>query len=290
MEARDTDQPSATTDPRPSRSWRDWMRVLPGQKRDYFFLGLVAVDILLLLFGGTYQPLLQKTGRDISQILLVFDQVVVGLWSLYLLARARQSTDRWAFLRTHWYELVGLLPLGAITRSFLLLRAAKFAIAFYKLGRADQGDVAGMITRDITFRFRDVIVDTIADAVFLQSLRRVEEVMLRLDYSRLAHGAFNQYQEELRVAVNDAVHKQSLVGRLRTIPFLDGVGDLIGDELSRVIKEVLETEVAGKIMKDITKGILQEMAGQVHKLDVERITGTPRPPTEPVAEVEAEAK
>ena len=255
--------------------------MLPGQRRDYFFLGLVIVDIFLLVFGSVYQPLFQRIGWDIAQLLLMFDQIVVIVWALYLFARSRHSDDRLTFLRTHWYELVGLLPLGAIARSFLLLRGAKFGIAFYKLGRADQGDVAGMITRDITFRFRDVIVDTIADAVFLQSLRRVEEVMLRLDYSRLAQDAFAEYQEELRVAVNNAVRQRSVVGKLSKLPFMDGFGDMIGDDLSEVIKDVLETEAAGKIMKDITRGILQEMAGQVYKLDVERITGMPLPANTP---------
>ena len=271
------DSTAVAREARTSRSWREWMDVLPGQKRDYFFLSLVVADILLLVFGGVYQPVFQRIGWDIGQVLLGFDQLVVILWALYLWARSRHSADRWAFARMHWYELIGLLPLGAIARSFLLLRGAKFGIAFYKLGRADQGDVAGMITRDITFRFRDVIVDTIADAVFLQSLRRVEEVMLRLDYSRLAHAAFNEYQEELRVAVNNAVRQRSIVGKLSSLPFLNGIGDMIGDDLSEVIKEVLETEAAGKIMKDITRGILHEMTGEVHKLDVERITGMSRP-------------
>lgn len=272
----------------PGRSWRSWWSALPGRRRDYFFLGLAAADILLMLLAGTYQPVFQRLGWDVGQILLIIDQLVVALWAVYLLIRLRQAgpEQRVAFLKTHWYEIVGLLPLGPIARSFLLLRGAKFAIAFYKLGRADAGDVAGMITRDLTFRFRDVIVDAIADAVFLQSLRRVREVMLRLDYSELAREAFGNHQEELRLVVNAAVKEKSTVGKISKLPFMGEFGEIIGDELSGVIQEVLETEAAGKIMKEITRGILEEMAGEVQKLDVERLT---RAPGTASKEVEAEA-
>lgn len=147
----------------------------------------------------------------------------------------------------------------------------KNCIVFYRLGRADAGEVGAMTSRDFTLRFRDFIVDTIADVVFLQSLRRVQEVMLRLDYSQLARAAFGNHQEELRIVVNSAVQEKSTVGRISKLPFIGEFGEIIGDELSSVIREVLETEAAGKIMKEITRGILQEMAGEVQKLDVERL-------------------
>jgi hypothetical protein len=54
---------------------------------------------------------------------------------------------------------------------------------------------------------------------------------------------------------------------------MKGFVNYAGEEISKVISEIMETEVFGNIMKEITKGILEEMYQRVQKLDVERITG-----------------
>lgn len=257
------------------RTLKFWYSVLPGRKIDYFLLTLAALDVLLLLVRATYGGILGKGAPEllkfINPSIIVFDIFVVISWFFYFISRLRRSHNRMEFLRTHWYEILGMIPL-IVFRPFLLLRIMKFAIAFYKLGRSERS-VSGMITRDITFKFRDIIVDTIADAVFIRSLQRVEEVMLRLDYSELAHRAFQNHREEIRNAVNDALRSKSIVGEISKIPFMGGVADRLGEDLSQVIMEVLETNAAGNIMKDVTRGILGEMGERVRLLDVERITG-----------------
>jgi hypothetical protein len=47
----------------------------------------------------------------------------------------------------------------------------------------------------------------------------------------------------------------------------------IGADVSSIVIEVLETEVTGRIMKDITSSILTEMNERVKLLDLERLTG-----------------
>ena len=250
-----------------------WISLLPGRRIDYFFLGLAVLDIFLLLFINNNENLLKIFHiEDYLFVFTIFDYLVIAAWCLYLYSRyRREDTTKINFITQHWYEFVGLVPLAFPFRPFLLLRAAKFAIAFYKLGRSEN-DVSTMITRDITFRFRDIIVDTIADAVFMQSLQRVQEVMLRLDYSQLAHKAFQDHQEELREVVNEAIHSKSIVGELSKIPFLNTITDQLGEDISQIFMEVLETNTTGDIMKEITRGILQEMSQELKTLDLERIT------------------
>ena len=257
------------------RTYRQWREILPGSKRDYFLILIAAVDMFLLAIRQAYSDFLS---REVSTAIIVFDLVVIALWFLDLLNRARKEKDRANFIKRNWYEFLGLIPLF-IFRPLLLLRAAKMAIAFYKIGKSEQ-DVSSLLTRDITFRFRDIIVDTISDAVFLRSLQRVEEVMIRLDYADLARNAFREHSEELSRVVHESLNSKSIIGDLTKLPFMSGVANRLGDDLSMVIMEILETEVTGDIMKAITRGILQEMTERVKRLDVERITGQDRPERE----------
>ena len=250
------------------KNLRYWLKILPGSKKDYFLIFLAAVDILLLLVRNSYGQLL---GGSVFTIVTIFDLIVIIIWALDFIGRFRREEDKLLFLQTYWYELVGVVPL-IILRPFLLLRAAKLIIAYYKLGRSER-DVSRLITQDITFRFRDVIVDTIADAVFLQSLQRVEEVMVRLDYSDLARKAFQENRDSLRKIVNDSLSTKSMLSELNKVPLMDAFSKRLGEDVSEVIIEVLETEVAGDIIKRIVHGVLLEMTDRVRDLDVERITG-----------------
>ncbi|MCB1137919.1 MAG: hypothetical protein KDK23_04150 [Leptospiraceae bacterium] len=268
------------------RSFRRLLSLLPGRKWDYFLLSLVVIDTLLLLLRGSYDVFLD---RRVSLALIGFDFFVLTLWGLDFLRRLWKEEDRWKFLTRNWYEVIGLIPI-VMLRPFLLLRGVKLGIAFYKLGKASE-DVSQSLTREITFRFRDIIVDTIADAVFLQSLGRVEEVMSRLDYAELARKAFKNHQEELDALVKESLHTKSMMGELSRIPFMDGVVNRIGGDVSKIISEVLEAEVAGSIMKEITRGILAEMHDRVRQLDLERLTsdGRLRKNWSPMAAASAEA-
>ncbi|TGM13816.1 hypothetical protein EHQ81_08575 [Leptospira selangorensis] len=249
------------------RTVKYWRSVLPGTARDYFLLSLAAIDVFFLLFVNSYKEFIHK---DIPAYVLAFDLFVIFLWGIEVWIKVRQKKDIKKYLRTNWYELIGIVPLYFL-RPFLLLRGVKLAIAFYRFGTSGQ-NVSEVLTREITFRFRDVIVDTIADAVFLHSLERVEEVMLRLDYSQLAKEAISKHNDQLNSKVNESLQSKFLLEELSKIPFMSQIFHKLGEDIGRMIAEVLETEVIGDIMKDITANILKEMAEHVKKLPLERIT------------------
>jgi len=248
-----------------------YFKNLPGRSADYNLLLIAFIDIVLLMIINTYGVFLQK---QYNFFVYGLDIMVILIWGIDLSLRVRkQLTEekKRYYLLTHWYEVIGVIPIP-LFRPFLLLRGVKLAIAFYKLEKSGE-EISKTLTREITFRFRDIIVDTIADAVFLQSLKRVEEVMIRLNYAELAKHAFKKYEKELTEVVKNSLYSTTMMGELSKVPFMKGFVNYAGEEISKVISEIMETEVFGNIMKEITKGILEEMYQRVQKLDVERITG-----------------
>ncbi|WP_241555892.1 hypothetical protein [Leptospira yasudae] len=244
-----------------------WLKALPGSGRDLFLLSLAALDVLLLLIYNSYKEILPK---ELYAYMIGFDFFVLVVWVMELITKFRKSKDPSTYFSMNWYEIVGVIPFYFL-RPFLLLRGMKILIAFYKLGQSGQ-NLSDIVTREITFRFRDVIVDTIADAVFLHSLERVEEVMIRLDYSQLAKRAFELHQKEFNAKVNESLQSKFLLGELSRIPFMGEISKRLGEDISSMITEVLENQVTGEIMKQITEAILKEMANHVKRLPIERIT------------------
>lgn len=244
-----------------------WLRALPGSGRDLFLLSFAGFDVLLLLIYNSYKEFLPK---ELYAYVIGFDFFVLVIWGVELITKFRKSKDPGTYFSMNWYEVVGVIPFYFL-RPFLLLRGIKILIAFYKLGQSGQ-NLSDIVTREITFRFRDVIVDTIADAVFLHSLERVEEVMIRLDYSQLAKRAFEVHQNRFNAKVNESLQSKFLLGELSRIPFMGEISKRLGEDISTMITDVLENEVTGEIMKQITEAILKEMANHVKKLPIERIT------------------
>lgn len=256
---------------------RYWLSVIPGTKRDYFLISLAVLDSLVILFGAT---LISLFPYALTGAIVAFDLVVVAIWALFFLTRLRKESDRWKYVSLHWYEVIGMIPVPLSgLRFFLLLRAAKLVIAYYKLGRADQ-DVSLLLTRDLTFRFRDAIVDTIADAVFMQSLHRVEEVMSRLDYEKVARSAMERHREDLQAAVAESLSDKSMVGELRKIPLMGGFADRLTAEVGVVVAEILERKVVGDIMQDVSASVLGAMNTRLRDLGVERIAAATPEETE----------
>jgi len=247
---------------------RDWFRIIPARKTDYFLLGFLMVDLTAILIWLSYRDLLPEWT---FQYFRYFDFGLIGLWSLDLFLRSRRQAEPLRYISAHWYEALGLIPLQPF-RFLLILRAAKIGIAFVRLLRSDR-EVGQLVVEEITFRFRDIFVDTISDAVFLRSLERVQEVMDRLDYVALARGAFQKHQEPMMKAVHSSIHSKSMVGELSKVPLMGSFVNRLGEDVSKIIIEVLETEVTGNIVKDMTTAILSQMGERVRLLDLERLTG-----------------
>lgn len=276
--AESTNQPTNGRPPdngRDQRTFREsvryWLSVIPGTKRDYFLITLAVLDSLVILFSTNLITLFPFV---VTSAIVTFDITVVVIWGLFFLHRFVKEKDRWSYVSYNWYEVIGLVPIPLSSlRFFLLLRAAKLVIAYYKLGKAEQ-DVSTLLTRDLTFRFRDAIVDTIADAVFMQSLHRVEEVMSTLDYEQVSRTAMERHREALRATVEESLSSKSMIGELRKIPLMGGFADRLTSEVGVVVAEILEQKVLGDIMRDVSASVLGAMHTRLRDIGVERIVPT----------------
>ena len=144
-------------------------------------------------------------------------------------------------------------------------------IAMYKLSGANK-DITNIITSELTFKFRDVIVDTIADAVFLRALQRVDDVMTKLDYVKLLHKIYEKHKEDLMKATNKSLQNKTLLGDLKKIPFMRGIAEQLGNDVSAIVREVIESEVAASMVKEMNHEVIVKMIDKVRSLDKERLT------------------
>ncbi|WCL48630.1 hypothetical protein [Leptospira sp. GIMC2001] len=241
---------------------------IPGSGKDQFFLSIVLLDLIFFLFQNSYGNFFPS---NVLLAFLIFDLCVVTIWGFDVLKRFYHYENKWQFFQIYWYEILGVLPFNFF-RPFLLLRALKIWIAYAKLFGNDK-DVSKLTTVELSFRFKDILLDSISDAVFLKSLSRVEEVMVHLNYSSLSKSIIDRHQSQIIEEFNKSIKEKEFAGALSRIPFMENISKNIGEDIGQVLKEVMETEVMGEIIKEFTQAILSQMAQKVKSLEVERIVG-----------------
>lgn len=151
---------------------------------DLVMLGVLFVNLAWLIFDAlyatdfiyaqinTYFPALVNAYDPIHHNFLLVDLVFIGIFLTefcfrWAVAIARKEHLRWYFFPfLHWYDLVGLIPLGA-TRLFRFLRIFSILHRLHKFQIIDLNQTA--IFRFFAFYY-DVFVEELSDRIVVKVL------------------------------------------------------------------------------------------------------------------------
>lgn len=246
---------------------RFWIRLFPASKKDYFLFFLTIFDLILMEVNNSYKVFLPAyfvTGA------FAFDFLVIFIWLFDFRKRYKRHDNKLDYIATNWYEIVGMLPFTML-RPFLLLRAVKMGIAAFKLAKSDI-DPSKLKTREVYIKFSEVIMDTISDNVFLQSIDRVRDVMRRLEYDQLVDKIYVDYENEIKDSVKEVLYSKTSMKDLSKLPLFSVVENKITGEISESMRDILKSKIMADVVRAITTEILDQMEKRVTMLDVERIT------------------
>lgn len=245
-----------------------WGPYIPISKREYFLHIVLFFDLVFILFLNSYEAFLPKVFSGAS---FLFDMFVVTLWGVQVIFKIGRSLNKVEFVTTNWYLLPGLVPFP-IFRFFLVLATLKLMIITYKFIKRGEKDTKQFISRELNFRFIDLFVDAISDAIFLRSLERVEEVVEKMDFQDLTKDILAKNKQDLGRAVKESLESKNFVKRINALPFMTEVTSKVSDEITDVLLETLSTQVVGNMMKEVNLRLLHVMDDRVRKLSLDRIT------------------
>ena len=244
-----------------------WGPYIPISKKEYFLHIILFLDLVFFLFLNSYEAFLPKVYSGAS---FLFDMFVVTLWGVQVIFKIGRSQNKVDYVTTNWYLLPGLVPFP-IFRFFLVFATLKLIIITYKFIQRGEKDTKQFISRELNFRFIDLFVDAISDAIFLRSLERVEEVE-KMDFQDLTKDILAKNKQDLGKAVKESLESKNFVKRINALPFMTEVTNKVSDEITEVLLETLSTEVVGNMLKEVNLRLLHVMDDRVRKLSLDRIT------------------
>lgn len=195
---------------------------------------LLAIASVVLLSWITFFEVDPETRRQV----ILADYVVCGVFALEFAWRWRRSGQGWRFLRSYWYELIGMIPLShPAFRSFRLLR---IVIILARLGRALDRAFGDRATAYVVNRFSDTIVGVIRKPVTVAVMDEVIAVIQTGKYADHVASALERNRAELDDLVVDLIRQNQRAGRLKFVPFHDDVVRLVSDTVVAILTDGLK--------------------------------------------------
>ncbi|QYJ05521.1 ion transporter [Nocardioides panacisoli] len=214
---------------------------------------LLAIASVVLLSWVTFFEVDPTTERRV----IVADYVVCGVFAVEFAWRWRRSGMGWRFLRTYWYEIIGMIPLShPAFRSFRLLR---IVIIVARLGRAIDRAFGDRAAAYVVGRFSTTIVNIIRKPVTVAVLDEVIAVIQTGTYADHVASALERNRDDLDDLVVDLIRQNQRTGRLKYVPFHDDVVRLVSDTVVAIVGDGLRDPRTHELIADA----IQDSAAQL---------------------------
>lgn len=223
---------------------------------DWLMLLLAVVSVALLAWITFWE-----VDPEVHDRVVQADYVICGIFAVEFVWRWRRSRMGWRFLRSYWYELLGMVPLSdPAFRSFRLLR---IVIILARLGRAADRAFGDRATAYVVGRFSETIVNIIRRPVTVAVLDEVIAVVQTGNYAEHVSAAIEENRAELDALIVELIREDQATGRLKFVPFHDDIVRLVSDTVLRILQGGLADPRVHELISDAIRESAVQLRGNV---------------------------
>lgn len=215
----------------------------PTTALDWLMLLLAVVSVVLLTWI-TFWDVDPAVERRVVRA----DVIICAVFAVEFVWRWRRSGMGWRFVRSYWYEVLGMIPLShPAFRGFRLLR---IVIILARLGRAADRAFGDRAAAYIVARSTDTIVDLVRRPLTVAVLDEVIAVIQTGQYAEHVSAAIEENRAELDALVVELIREDQATGRLRFVPFHDDIVRLVSDTVFRILQGGLADPRVHELISD----------------------------------------
>lgn len=244
-------QRRARTAVRQARVEEKKKRADPAWERPLDFVDVVMLVLAVFSVGLLlYVMFIDKEHVDATWVFVV-DTTICGIFAAEFTWRWRKTGWQRMYPLTHWYEVLGMIPIAhPALRSLRLLRVIVIAVRVVRLIYRVFGD-----------RFADRLVDQLTDPI-IDAIKRpiivlvLDEVVKVVEGGNIPLGlasALRENSEELQELVVEKLNADPMTGRLKLVPFSEQITRTMIETTLRVVLEVLADPRVDEFVTDVVK-------------------------------------
>ncbi len=251
---------------------------------------ILVIDLAALALAlGSLIVLVARRTVDLEpgeiEILLWTDYAAIGLFALLFLAKGVVAESPRRYLRGHWFDVLGLLP---VTQPLLGLdrwwTLAGVLIVIARASAALDRAFGERVLARVLDRYRAALVEELTEPILVRILAILRDALTRGRYLESVGKSVEEKRRDIHEVVRKAVKASPKMTFLRSLPGMErkldeavdeavtsAVVALTSDELNRLVTDAidralrdLEREVAkptwkerGLTLGDITRGLVR---------------------------------
>lgn len=272
--------PSGQTLTRPPRLRPAMVRVAPKPDAperkitivDIVMISLALVSVGLLIYEEVYDP-----GAAATRRIIIIDLVIVGIFAIEFLWRLARAPDRKAYVKGHWYDLVGMVPVShPLFRGFRLARVLRLVVLSGRLVRATNRSFGEAVVEKTVGRYKDIIVEEISDRIILRVLDETERVLTAGAYGSSTARALHANRDALMARINDQLKEDRATRWAMHVPGMERVLEAVQERTINSVIATVGSEEVNQTIISVVREILGDLRREVAKKEW-KAAGEPTP-------------
>lgn len=244
----------------------------PVTAGEWLMVALAAVDVLLLFIAQAYQAFLPAF---VGQWVIPIDLAIVVLLALELGVRLIRADRKVAYLRNHWYDVVGLLPAASVAlRSLRLLRLVRIYVVKTQ-DWEEEADWMRAFVRGVVRRYLDVLLQELTAPIMYAGVKMVKAPLKRAKFAKLMGNVLDTQRRQVHAVVDVTLRNTKGVKGVAGTKAGRKLTEAVTEAVMDTVVDTLRSEEMNKLIANATEDVLNEVT--------EQMTGAQAPTAEALA-------
>ncbi len=242
----------------------------PVLKEDWVMLTIAVIDILALIARDVYGSFIPPLA---DRIIVGADLAIIAIFAIEFLAEMRRASSKLGYTRTHWYELVGMVPIAHWGfRMFRLVRLLRiYVVKTYPPEVRPERDWSHALVRGMIIHYRNVLLEEITDPIVLTSINVIEGPLVRARFAHTIGDTLEERRVNIQTVVEDAIRQTRGVGHILSTRYGRQLVETITDNVLENVVQTLRSEELNEVISESIQDVLNEVRERVkekeYKLD-----------------------
>lgn len=216
---------------------------------DWAMLALAVFSVGLIVWVLYVDPSLAD-----DQWVYIVDGVICGIFFVEFMVRWRAERWRWTYPLAKWYEILGMIPMIALTHPALRgLRFIRIVVVIFRLTRAADRAFGHKFTFNLVDKLSEPIVRAIKKPITLAVMDEVMKILETGNYPHNIARALDENRDELRAIISEKLENDPQARAIKFVPFHDQIVTTVVDTSLRMVMEMLVDPRVDELISDILR-------------------------------------
>lgn len=223
---------------------------------EWLMLGLAAINVLLLFAAVGYAAFLPAL---VLKLVIPIDLALVLIYAVEYLGRLARADRKMAFVRNHWYDLVGLVPISSVTfRAFRLVRLVRI----YVVKRLDwEGEPSWhkAFVRGVVRRYLDVLLQELTAPIMFAGVQMVKTPLKKARFAAMMGRILDTQRRQVKAVVGVTLRNTKGVKQVAGTKAGQRLTDAVTEAVMDTVVDTLKSDEMNELIANATEDVLNEV-------------------------------